>query len=200
MNDLTGQLVRHLRAALRRRAVATVDEEGARRAAVAVVLTEEAVPCLLLVRRRERAGDPWSGHVAFPGGFSSPEDESLETTAAREAEEETGLPLARIGELLGRLDDVAPRSVLLPRITVTPVVFAVASRFAVAPGPEVAETAWLPANQLFDPASRGVVVIDLPSGRREFEAISVAGFTIWGLTERVLAQIPPLLTQAGPDQ
>jgi len=198
VTDLTGQLVGHLRSALRRRAVATVADEQARRAAVAVVLTDEAVPCLLLVRRLERAGDPWSGHVAFPGGFSSPGDASPEATAAREAEEETGLPLARIGELLGRLDDVAPRSVLLPRITVTPAVFAVGSRYAVAPGPEVAEAAWLPAHLLFDPASREVVTIDLPSGRRAFEAISVAGFTIWGLTERVLAQIPPLLAQAGP--
>lgn len=190
--------MRHLRSVLRRRAAATVADEEARRAAVAVVLTDEAVPCFLLVRRREREGDPWSGHVAFPGGFSSDRDASPEATAARETEEETGLQLARVGELLGRLDDVAPRSVLLPRIAVTPVVFAVASRFAVAPGPEVSEAAWLPADRLFDPASRAVIAIALPSGRREFDSISVAGFTIWGLTERILAQIPPLLQGPTP--
>lgn len=186
-------LLRRLRSALVRRVPATVADDTAQRAAVAVIVSDEADPAVLFVRRQERDGDPWSGHIAFPGGFASPADDSAAATAARETEEETGLPLSRDGERLGPLDDVAPRSVYLPRITVTPVVFALPGRPAVTVGPEIASASWIPARQLFDPANRRPFHLDLPTGRREFESIEVGGLVIWGLTERVLAQIPPLL-------
>lgn len=173
-------------------------DASAQPAAVAVIVTDGADPLILLVRRRERAGDPWSGHVAFPGGFAAATDASSEVTAARETEEETGLPLGRVGTVVGRLDDVAPRSVFLPRITVTPVVFAVAGPLPVFAGPEVAECAWLETAELFDPANREPLEIPLPTGRRSFDSIRVRDFTIWGLTERILAQIPPLLAQTHP--
>ncbi len=166
----------------------------AQRAAVAVIITEEPDPALLFVRRRERAGDPWSGHVAFPGGFAARTDASAAATAVRETEEETGLELTARGERLGELDDVAPRSVYLPRITVTPVVFVVPARLPVAIGPEVAGAAWLPAREVYDPSNRRVFRVDLPSGSKEFDSIEVGGMVIWGLTERVLAQIPAIIT------
>ncbi len=190
----TSDLATRLRVALARHTPATVQDEQARRAAVAVVVTREADPAVLLVRRQERAGDPWSGHVAFPGGFSAPTDGSVITTAARETEEETGLVLAHEGEHLGQLDDVAPRSIHLPRIVVTPVVFAVQGRPDVSAHPEIAEVAWVPVQLVFDPANRRPFILELPSGeRRQFESISASGFVIWGLTERVLAQIPLLI-------
>lgn len=193
VTDLTSHLVRHLREALGSRVPATVTDELAQRAAVAVIVSDEADPGLLFLRRSEREGDPWSGHVALPGGFFEERDGSAAATAERETEEETGIALARVGERLGVLDDVAPRSVLLPRVTVTPVVFAVPERLLVRPGPEVAAAAWLPVAAVLDPASRRPLELDLPGGRRVFEAIEVGSYTIWGLTERVLAQLPPLL-------
>ena len=39
---------------------------------------------VLLIRRAEREGDPWSGQVAFPGGMVNAEDERFEDTARRE--------------------------------------------------------------------------------------------------------------------
>jgi 8-oxo-dGTP pyrophosphatase MutT (NUDIX family) len=194
--DVTVELVPRLRSILARRAAQRAHGEEARRAAVAVVVSDEPEAALLLVRRRERAGDPWSGHIAFPGGFCAEDDASADATAAREAEEETGLPLARLGDLLGHLDDVAPKGPLLPRVVVTPVVFAVLDRPPVSASHEIAEAAWLPVRAIFDPASRRSVTFDLPGGRRAYSVIEVAGFSIWGLTERVLAQIPALLADA----
>ena len=59
---------------------------------------------VLFIKRASRDGDPWSGHVAFPGGKN--EGESDMQCAARETLEEVGLDLAAGQHLfLGRLDD-----------------------------------------------------------------------------------------------
>ena len=72
------------------------DAPPARRAAVALVLRgpgdasgdgAEGPIELLFVKRAEWEGDPWSGHVAFPGGRHEPQDETLWDTAARETHE-----------------------------------------------------------------------------------------------------------------
>jgi len=184
-----------LTAALGRREPQALKEEGARHAAVAVVVTEEKDAALLFVKRREREGDPWSGHIAFPGGHAEP-GESPVATAQRETLEETGLALGRVGRALGRLDDVYPRSVYLPKIIVTPVAFAVPSRLEVRPSEEIEHALWVRAEEVFDPANRKPFVLDRPAGRREFESIHVAGLIIWGLTERILSQLDGRLEQS----
>ena len=45
----------------------------------------------LAIKRAESEGDPWSGHMALPGGRRDAEDEDLWVTAVRETWEETGL-------------------------------------------------------------------------------------------------------------
>jgi 8-oxo-dGTP pyrophosphatase MutT (NUDIX family) len=62
-----------LRRALEGRAPVTDDGPGADAAAVALVLvTAEDSLELLLMRRADRAGDPWSGHIGLPGGRHEP--------------------------------------------------------------------------------------------------------------------------------
>src|SRR5438045_2682780 len=96
-----------------------IAEPAARRAAVAVIVAEGHEPSMLFVKREVREADPWSGHAAFPGGFRMNSAESAAATAQRETAEETGLVL-EASELVGTLDDVYPRSVLLPAVVVTP--------------------------------------------------------------------------------
>lgn len=61
-------------------------------AAVAVVLVRRADERLLVVRKRERPGYPWSGQLAFPGGRIDPADDTTLAAALRELEEETAIP------------------------------------------------------------------------------------------------------------
>ena len=63
--------LRRLERALAARPGALAPDDGApRRAAVAIVLRNagEGVIELLLIKRSEREDDPWSGHIALPGG------------------------------------------------------------------------------------------------------------------------------------
>ena len=183
-----GGFAERLARALVSRAPVRVERPEARRAAVAVVIAAGADPSILFIRRKERVGDPWSGQMAFPGGFTSAGDPSLEATARRETEEETCIALDG-SALLGVLDDVSPRTPYLPPLIVTPYVFRVERELAARPGPEAEETVWLHVRDLFDPALRRPFRFVLPREAREFESIVVGGFTIWGLTERVLHQL-----------
>ena len=178
-----------LRGVLGSRVPEKVVRPEARRAAVAVLIAGGPEPAVLFIKRKERVGDPWSGQMAFPGGFWSPVDGSLETTAQRETEEETGIALADAGMLLGALDDVSPRTPYLPPLVVTPYVYAVGEAPAAHPGPEVDAAIWLRVRDLFDPGLRRPFRLTLPGEVREFEAIVIGDCTIWGLTERVLQQL-----------
>ena len=71
------------RRALQPAAPAVLD--GSARAAVAIVVRPRVDEDeILLIRRSQRADDPWSGHMAFPGGRSEPSDADLCATAIRE--------------------------------------------------------------------------------------------------------------------
>jgi 8-oxo-dGTP pyrophosphatase MutT (NUDIX family) len=167
-----------------------------RYAAIALVLRPAAdgEPELLMIRRAEVERDPWSGHVACPGGRMEPDDSDLAHTAIRETQEETGVDLARDGRILGALDDVAPRTPVLPPIVIRPFV-AVASRDAVVTtSDEVAEAFWVPLERLVDPSAWGRAAVPIRNvGAREVDAFRHGNFVVWGLTHRALTQFLELL-------
>ena len=57
---------------------------------------------VLYIRRTQNDSDRHSGQVAFAGGKRDPEDNTLEDTALREAEEELGIAIADV-DLLGHI-------------------------------------------------------------------------------------------------
>ncbi len=180
-------LLPKVREALSRHAPAVLTDPNAATAAVALVLAASPEPSILLIRRAERPGDPWSGHMALPGGYSATQDGHLEVTAARETREETGVDLSPTARLLGTLSDVAPISGL-PRVMVRPFVFELPRVLAPSAGPEVVEAVWIPVAELFDPANRKPLTLTFPSGPRTFPSFQIRSYTIWGLTERILSE------------
>jgi len=159
---------------------------------VAVVLSEAVDPALVLIRRKVRAADPWSGQMAFPGGYRAHGSEPLEDTARRETLEETGLDLSTLGRLHGALDDVSPRTPFLPPLVVRPYLFTVAAVSPLHAGDEADAALWIPVRELFDPTRQTLFSLPLPEGVRQFPAIAVGEHLIWGLTERVLRQVASL--------
>jgi 8-oxo-dGTP pyrophosphatase MutT (NUDIX family) len=167
--------------------------DPSRRAAVALLVrldeTREApTPQLLLIKRALFEGDPWSGHVALPGGRREPADPSLERTVVRETWEETAIDLERDGRLLGCLDELAPRTPVLPPIIITPFVGLVRYDVDVVASPEVAEWFWVDIEALRDPQISREVVLELATGPRTVMSFQHGSHTIWGLTERILRQ------------
>lgn len=160
-------------------------------ASVAVILRPaRPAPELLLIQRAEMESDPWSGHMAFPGGRREPEDPSLLDTAMRETLEETAVDLGDLGRPLGRLEVVRPVTRRLPPLAILPFVFAVpAGTFATIGSSEVAETHWVPLHHFEDPEHRVVHRLTLDDEAMAFPAYRHGERVIWGLTERILQDL-----------
>ena len=168
---------------------------GERRAAVALILRGGDLDELemLLIKRATYEGDPWSGHVALPGGRQEAEDASLLDTAVRETREETGIDLALHGRALGALDDLAPRTPVLPPIIISPFVFSLGGEARLVASAEVAEAFWVPVDALRAPGVAQEIELFLAGGPRRVQSLRHGAHTIWGLTERILQQFFSLL-------
>lgn len=163
--------------------------QGAREAAVALLIRPGEELELLLIKRAEHETDPWSGHVALPGGRRDDADEDLLRTAMRETEEEVGVPLRTGGELIGRLDEVSPRHPRLPPIIIAPYIFAVPlDTTPVIDSREVEAAIWVPLSALRDESAASEILITLEGGSRAFPSLIYGEYVIWGLTHRILTR------------
>jgi 8-oxo-dGTP pyrophosphatase MutT (NUDIX family) len=180
-----------LQSALSAHTPAEVSEEGVRRAAVALMFRagEEGRPELLFIKRAEYPGDPWSGQIAFPGGREERGDASLAETAMRETREETGIDLARDGRIVGRLDDLYPRSVRLPPISVRPFVFALEGGADLTLSSEVALAFWIPFGSLAHTEAWREDTVFARGIQINARVFRHQDHVIWGMTERILAQL-----------
>jgi len=158
-------------------------------AAVAVLLHDgtEGLEALF-IHRAERAGDTWSGQIAFPGGRREPSDSDLRVTAIRETHEEIGVDLAS-AEPLGVLDDMYPRTPVLPPVVVRPFVFGLLERPATTLSDEVQDAFWVPFAALAAPGVSREVTIHHRGATRIMPAYVVGDHTIWGMTERILSNL-----------
>ncbi|MEO6528019.1 MAG: CoA pyrophosphatase [Gemmatimonadaceae bacterium] len=185
-------LVMRIMRSLAERPGRTVRLEGEhRRAAILLVLRAQSdgEPELLMIKRAEAEGDPWSGHIACPGGRMEPGDHDLAVTAVRETWEETGVDIARDGRLLGHLDDISPRTPYLPPIVIRPYLALVRADVEIVPSVEVAETFWVPVSALRTVSAWGMAAVTVRGHEQQVSVFQHGEFTVWGLTERVLRQL-----------
>ena len=166
------------------------------RASVAIVLagdTEARSVCF--VERASRPGDPWSGDVAFPGGWAKHEDESLRAAAMRETHEEIGLALTDSHHV----GDIAPMRIPRFRSGLGLLGTSVFYVGEVRPGlhlerREIADAFWVPIAHLHHPDNRTVVHWSRSGPPRPRPAIMFDGRVIWGLTYRILVRFSHLMT------
>jgi 8-oxo-dGTP pyrophosphatase MutT (NUDIX family) len=167
------------------------------RAGVAIVLRDApGGPAFIVIHRAHRSGDPWSGHMALPGGRQHPEDPDLPTTAARETREEVGVDLADGGRLIGTLDDLRAIGGGRPLdLVITPFVFAFTGPADLTPNPaEVQSAFWVPIASLRRPDARGTYRHQYAGYDLEHPAFLYDGYTIWGLTHRILTRLLEILS------
>jgi 8-oxo-dGTP pyrophosphatase MutT (NUDIX family) len=171
-----------------------------RRAAILLTLRmrDDGEPEVLMIKRADAEGDPWSGHIALPGGRMEPGDLDLSVTAVRETWEETGVDVARDGRLLGALDDLMPRTPTLAPIVIRPYVALVRADVTIVPSHEVAAAFWVPLSVLAAPTAWGLGTVHVRGVERSVSAFQHGDYIVWGLTERVLRQFLAYVGMSAP--
>jgi len=131
------------------------------------------------------------GEVSFPGGRHDEGDPDLETTARREAWEETALDPASV-EIIGELDHlttVTSRSFIVPYVGRLP------GRPELAPNPsEVEAILHVPLRELLDLEAFHAERWGLPGLNRPVYFFEVPGDTIWGATAAMLVNFLSVVT------
>ena len=168
-------------------------------AAVALLLQPQQEDLhVLFIHRAHHPHDPWSGHMAFPGGRKDPEDSDLLATTSRETREEVGIDLDHHGEYLGRLAEVqAMARGRLTNMAVSPFVYLISPEARPNPDPvEVQDIIWVPLSFMQRDEVEQTVRRDLPDKTTiEVPALVYGGKTIWGLTYRVLRDFLGLIRE-----
>jgi 8-oxo-dGTP pyrophosphatase MutT (NUDIX family) len=131
--------------------------------------------------------------VALPGGRFDPADATLQDTAVRETREETGIDLAADGLVLGTLDELRPRTPTLPPIIVTPYVAIVRPDVTIETSDEVAVAFWVTLESLADPATAMDAEVTARGNTWRVPSYQVSGYTVWGMTERILRNLLTLI-------
>jgi 8-oxo-dGTP pyrophosphatase MutT (NUDIX family) len=163
-------------------------------AAVAVLIRPDGD--VLFIQRAEHDGDPWSGHMALPGGRIDPEDSGAEAAARREVLEEVGVDVST-ATLLGELDQVASPD-LAPRVCVTPYVFALTEDPSVAmDSREVAAIHWFGLQRFMVGEGRGHFPYTYKGRDYNLPCIDLDGRRIWGMTLRIVEDLISRLQASG---
>lgn len=162
------------------------------RAAVLLLISTGPQPqTFLTVRSADLPTHP--GQISLPGGLVAAHDLSMEATALREAQEETGLDPASV-DVLGRLPTVV---VAVSGVAITPVVGWSAALPQLRPDPrEVAEIITCPLHQVLQPAQYRRESLLRDGQRREFWVIDVQQHRVWGATAAILYSLACLLQPA----
>lgn len=135
-----------------------------------------------------------SGQIAFPGGKFEEEDNSLQTTALREANEEVGIDPARVS-IIGNLT-----SLFIPpsRFNVLPVVaYTHEKPDFVADENEVDRIILISLDELLDEHNHTQKKIRISDGfHLDVPCLYIQGHVIWGATAMILSELIEVIKKA----
>ncbi|HEY6282337.1 MAG TPA: CoA pyrophosphatase [Nitrososphaerales archaeon] len=160
--------------------------KGLRFAAVSIILRKSESPSVLLIKRAERAGDPWSGQIAFPGGKMQAGDRTAKDTAVRETIEEVGVDLEKAAEFLGYADTTTTHT---GAMDVVPTVFVLKRGVEVKPNEEVASYRWVNLVDFLGPNGKSTYKFNYDGRDIEMPSYLVEDYVVWGLTHRILSSV-----------
>lgn len=165
---------------------------NAKKAAVLILFTPlDGKPAITLIERPAYEG-VHGGQMSFPGGRIEESDVDVRYTALRETNEELGIDTSKI-VTIGKLSDVyIPPSnyyvyPYLGYLPYAPEYFPDAR--------EVKSVVTMPVSILFDPLSKGKMLIERPGISFEAPCYVYQQFRIWGATAIMLSELEWLLTR-----
>ena len=170
------------------------------RSAVAMILQmRNGKLHVLMIKRAEREGDPWSGHMAFPGGRMDKTDINGFAVATRETAEEVGLSLGPQDPCIGRLSDLnaKPHWGTLG-MAVSPFVFRLDREVIFQANYEVAEIIWVPLDFLVDVGNREEMTWTYKGVKIAVPCYRYQGRCIWGLSLMMLDELLALVEGMSP--
>lgn len=171
---------------------------GRTRAAVAMIMRKGGGGLeLLLIQRASHDLDPWSGHLAFPGGKVEPGEKERQA-AERETGEEVGLQLEQ-ALYLGQLSEITGRT--LP-VQVSCFVYGV-NGCGAAPvlSDEVHASFWVGLDELYAPEHQIITKVTFDGGAHDVPAIRIVRPdtpVLWGLTYRLVMEFHELCIRTEP--
>lgn len=156
------------------------------KAAVGVILApdlRERELTTLFVKRKNSPTDPWSGHMAFPGGRMK-SGENLFETVRREVLEETSIDIQK-QEFLGTLADLPTGN---KSVIVSPFVFFASAQVSVTIEPhEIEDYVWIPIRFFSDKANIKKMKTEMSGVQREFVSFPYqSSYVVWGMTLRII--------------
>lgn len=197
---MTQRKIAHIRRKLAHHQPEPPSIEATSRAAVAMILKpQEHDLHMLFIHRAHHPQDPWSGHMAFPGGRQDPEDLDLSFTIYRETKEEVGIDLNLHSEFLGRMTELQAMARGRPiSMTVAPFIYFASPHVTPDPDPvEVQDTIWVPLSFMERQGVERIVSRPTPDGSTmQVPALEYGGKTIWGLTYRMLREFLAIIENA----
>jgi 8-oxo-dGTP pyrophosphatase MutT (NUDIX family) len=153
-------------------------------AAVNLLLLEIEDDLSLVFTRRSTRVEHHKGQISFPGGQWDEEDRDLWRTAARETEEEIGIPAEKM-ECLGRMDDF----LTISDYRVTPFVSFYLGEYPVRYKLQKSELDYVievPLSFLTDPSNLGMIPFPYRDSSFAIPHFWYHGNVIWGITAFIL--------------